>query len=116
MSVLIKGMEMPKACIECVFYRRTDPIYDYCCVSSAAPQNYIPTDCPLVPVPKHGRLIDGNSLSKVVLNWIATQEKAYPNEDSNELSWRLGARAMGNQIYRDIEAAPTIIKAEEDEA
>lgn len=66
----------------------------------------------LPPMP-HGRLGDLDELAKVVLNWITTQEKAYPNEDSNALSWRLGARAMGHQIYRDIEAAPTILPAEE---
>ena len=72
-------------------------------------------NCPLIPVPPHGRLGDLDALAKIVLNWITSQEKAYPNEDSNALSWRLGARAMGRQIYRDIEAAPTIIPADKEE-
>ena len=48
MGVYIKGMEMPKNCLECVFYRRTDPVYDYCCISTVVPKGYIPEDCPLV--------------------------------------------------------------------
>lgn len=62
MSVYIKGLEMPKNCVECVFYRKTDPIYDYCCISSAVPKGYVPEDCPLIPVPDHGRLIDADKL------------------------------------------------------
>ena len=58
MGIYIKGMEMPTSCLECVFYRRTDPIYDYCCISSAIPKEYVPNDCPLIPVPLHGNLID----------------------------------------------------------
>lgn len=66
-----------------------------------------------IPVPPHGRLGDLDNLALLVLNWISTQEKAYPHEDSNALAWRLGAKAMANQIYRDIKAYPTIIEAEE---
>lgn len=41
MSILIKGMEMPQSCNEC-------PLYT--CM-----HNY--DNCPLAPVPPHGRLI-----------------------------------------------------------
>ena len=112
MSILIKGMDMPKRCGECPL-----SLYPYSpCWKNGGALDWENRHnrCPLLPVPPHGRLGDLGELAKIVLNWITTQEKAYPNEDSNALSWRLGARAMGNQIYRDIEAAPTIIPAEED--
>ncbi len=110
MSVLIKNMEMPTdGHILIVF-----PSGRVLKVSADNTQNIL-GEAQAIPIPPHGRLGDLNELAKVVLNWITTQEKAYPNEDSNALSWRLGARAMGHQIYRDIEAAPTIIPAEEGE-
>jgi len=64
MSVLIKGMEMPKACYECRMYEAD--IY-YC---AAAERDIDISDssvgrcsfCPLVPVPPHGRLIDADAL------------------------------------------------------
>lgn len=58
MSILIKGMKMPKSCIECMFYRAYSLNYDYCCISSATPKEYVPADCPLVDLPDHGDLID----------------------------------------------------------
>ena len=51
MSVLIKGMEMPKNCDVC-FMR------DACEYSMPLEKRL--TDCPLVEVPKHGRLIDAD--------------------------------------------------------
>lgn len=64
MSVLIRGMTMPKNCLECVFYRTTDPFYDYCMISSVEPKGYVPNDCPLIQVPDHGRLIDADEVQK----------------------------------------------------
>lgn len=69
MSVLIHGMEMPKACV----YREnghltTCPLYDidgYCgALNTEASHNEgrkLP-DCPLVPIQPHGRLIDADEL------------------------------------------------------
>lgn len=48
MGIYIKDMEMPKNCLECVFYRSTSSTYDYCCISTVEPKGYIPEDCPLV--------------------------------------------------------------------
>ena len=73
MSVLIKGMEMPKNCGDC-------PIGDALCCSLmpkvpaswkeytiAVRTNRRHSDCPLVPVPPHGRLIDADELSRAAL-------------------------------------------------
>ena len=98
MSVLIRGMKMPTSCLECVFYRRIDPVYDYCCISSATPKGYVPSDCPLVPIPPHGRLIDADVLLKGcerVTTEFATREFAFSQTA--------------------IESAPTILPAEEGE-
>ena len=64
MSVLIKGMQMPKNCSEC-------PVAlsgKYCRINQTY-TTYIklpirPNHCPLVELPEHhGRLIDGDKLS-----------------------------------------------------
>ena len=67
MSLLIKGMKMPKNCIECVFYRAPSQDYDYCCISSAIPKGYIPADCPLIEIPDHGRLVDVDVMERMFL-------------------------------------------------
>ena len=100
MSILIKGMDMPKNCLECVFYRQTDPVYDYCCISSAAPKGYVPNDCPLIEVPPHGRLIDADKAAKQ--GWtISRTYSASPTEMVYE------AKTMTDEVL------PTIIEAEE---
>ena len=43
MSVLIKGMEMPKSCVQCVLKRSGCPCKKY--------TNGRPIDCPLIEVP-----------------------------------------------------------------
>ena len=74
MSILIKGLEMPKNCLECVFYRRTDPVYDYCCISSTTPKEYVPNDCPLVEIPPHGRLIDADAMERNLVKMQMAQK------------------------------------------
>lgn len=76
MSILIKGMEMPTSCDgSCPLYDReflrcnityTEPWWghDGEPIEDLIP---IPSDCPLVPIPHHGRLIDADALMKKVL-------------------------------------------------
>ncbi len=58
MSVLIKGMEMPSGCLSCDF---CNPFVDepYCrrLMRKTSKVTRL-EDCPLVPVPPHGALID----------------------------------------------------------
>lgn len=90
MSLLIKGMDMPKACRKCPFHNAS------ICTAKGSPvslQIYLdgkkPFDCPLVEIPTpHGRLIDADSLP------LKDMDKA--NYPSNY-----------------IKSAPTIIEAEE---
>jgi hypothetical protein len=63
MGVYIKGMEMPTSCLSCPLQggtadcRLTQKTYNWGLSER-------PSDCPLVPVPPHGRLIDADALCK----------------------------------------------------
>lgn len=63
MSVLVRGMEMPKNCWECSL-SDVDDDYGRCCLfSGIACLNIGRQDnCPLVEVPPHGDLIDRDNL------------------------------------------------------
>ena len=90
MSILIKGMEMPKNCDKCGFQSASR----FC---NAMPYNFCErTDdigrsdwCPLIEVPSHGRLIDADELVRI---------------------WK-GAKFHGN-IEPIVNARPTVIEAE----
>lgn len=59
MSVIVKGMEMPKNCTRCDYIGLNAAIG--CSVMSGT--NGRATDCPLGALPdKHGRLIDANEI------------------------------------------------------
>ena len=70
MSILIKGVSMPKNCGECpcyydgychgLQYREEDE--DYRAVSYREYDKKRRDDCPLIEVPPHGRLIDADAL------------------------------------------------------
>ena len=66
MSILIRGMEMPKSCFDCPF---VDFEYGDCLVDENGhgdPNE--PENCPLVPVPPHGDLIDRKTAYESILN------------------------------------------------
>lgn len=68
MSVLIKGMKMPKNCHECDTYGISDVVGLRCpeyCLDNR------PTGCPLVEVPPHGDLIDKEVLYNKTAEWEA---------------------------------------------
>ena len=95
MSVLIKGMEMPKSCTLCELLYNDGRVF-YCPLQSkeANLKAYLLIElyenCPLVEVPPHGRLIDADALNKAIRTDI-----------------------MGGLNYEYfIETAPTIIESE----
>lgn len=101
MSVLIKGMEMPKCCAECSFLQESVwklNMYPCVCVAGDFVVKPSETDmrdglCPLVEVPtSHGRLIDVDKLEVVGL-------KDY--EDAQKVAF-----AINN--------APAVIESEEE--
>ena len=68
MSVLVKGMEMPKTCEECSFGYEEDAAWMACIpqgvsVRKESVSGICDPNCPLVEVPApHGRLIDADAL------------------------------------------------------
>lgn len=103
MSVLIKGMEMPKRCLYCPFMISRDN--DDCILQSDEANakfnswDDMKASCPLVEIPTpHGRLIDADKLL----------EKAY--WDYNEATHDYNNFKVVSEY--DIADAPTVIEAE----
>lgn len=61
-GVYIKGIEMPKSCDYCDFFEPYRESIGYCGILNSQ----IPCDCPLVPVPDHGRLIDADAYESLL--------------------------------------------------
>ena len=65
MSIIVKGMEMPKNCDECPCYYETEGAWRNECEvlgKEYIADDYRPEWCPLVELPPHGRLIDVDAL------------------------------------------------------
>ena len=70
-EILLKNMEMPDCCNYCVgmvvYAKDTDGIWKDTCKLTGKPidlnnRDGRPSDCPLIEVPPHGRLIDADIL------------------------------------------------------
>jgi hypothetical protein len=100
MGIYIEGMKMPKSCGYCPL-RHEARDGDECYLGASLTEyQKRPDDCPLVPVPPHGRLIDADELC----NRLEKAGKIKPYLESGlnvAISFAL--------------TAPTIIPAEEDE-
>lgn len=108
MSILIKNMEMPTSCDDCPMGG------NLCChllpgvpalwaeYTNAVREKRMHSDCPLVPVPDHGRLIDADALDKAI------------GEEVHECAWD-NAAFSGYRVWDLLDDAPTIIPAEEGE-
>ena len=97
MSILIKGMEMPKNCREC-----------FACKAELSPEKkviyvccFAQTECPLIPVPPHGDLIDRDALEQDAQKRLLMCNK---NDDHFQKPY---------EVMRAIALAPTIIPADE---
>lgn len=66
MSILIRGMEMPTSCGFCRLKHADQFQGDACSVKVGLWCEFQkrPDECPLVPVPPHGRLIDADALAE----------------------------------------------------
>lgn len=108
-DILIKGMEMPESCGYC-FLRHEARDGDECCFGASLTEyQKRPKDCPLVPVPPHGRCVDADELAALVRANISLLDS---------VPGRMGAdqklvRAWLASMVDDIEEAPTIIPAED---
>lgn len=97
MSIIIKGMEMPKACTARDCFARTE-VYEDGEVWCPVANGYIGDDrtvCPLVEIPPHGRLIDADAIRAYI-------DEKRPGR-SYEDAWALTV----------IDAAPTIVQADD---
>ena len=102
MSILIKGMEMPRNCWECKFSSEYDVVNGTalgCLITMKTKEKDlkpIPDWCPLIEVPPHGRLIDADAL-------LASENQHY--------------EYRSDSFYvetRTIELAPTVIPADKE--
>ncbi len=105
-GIYIPGMVMPKSCAECQFCLEDamcavlcEDLFDYldeeCTRVSYLPDDWKPDDCPLIPVPKHGDLIDRDKLRKK--------------------EFVIAGDAYAVVMSRDIRNAPTIIPADKED-
>ena len=108
MSVLIRGMQMPKNCMNCpvrvgifcqILNIDVDPFYDGGTARNA--------QCPLGDLGSHGDLIDRDALKNAVLKWMppdpcGREEMEFPFETDICVS-----------MMMEIEEQDAVIKAEE---
>ena len=108
-GIYIPGIEMPTSCAKCRLFN-----YEYGCpfigaVGYALTKGKRNEDCPLVPVPDHGRLIDADDMSE---------------KDNKDFSVSIGT-AVGfaakqlmimahAQLQEAIEIQPTIVPADKE--
>lgn len=110
MSILIKGMEMPKSCDECriMVFEDTNCVPELFCgcpiVFNAHPQSveHRPDYCPLIELPPHGDLIDRDALIKD--GWLSLYKEVM----------RMGGYAI-HELPLKNPSIPVIIPAEESE-
>ena len=110
MSVYIKGMEMPHDCDECKLCAFI-PVGDYGINRKCMPLNAKAeitirrTDCPLVPVPDHGRLIDADA---VLRRYDYELSRTYTDDFAK--GFQLGVKAAvgkGNAVVIEAEEGET---------
>ena len=76
------NMEMPKdGCMDCPMHKWTFASGEKCCITGETVGGNVerggfPTNCPLVPVPEHGRLID-ESMILWCVDWYAGRRRYY---------------------------------------
>ena len=114
MSILIRGMDMPKSCLKCDWCAHTIPADNYICyrlnravigVAEEDVNETVNACCPLIPVPPHGRLGD---LDKLEQMFIDIDNAPYSGFDGEEPFYSAEDAA---QIIR---LTPTIIPAAEE--
>ena len=126
MSILIKGIKMPKCCADCpCFYdfiscqALFDGTDDFSMSGFDEFKERLP-NCPLVEVPTpHGRLIDADALYEQTAEWeakaLAQVEKHDPLVENQARGWAHWSVVLVERtaFKYDIADAPTIIEAEE---
>ena len=117
MSILIRGIEMPTSCEDCPLENCDENYYGdesnhrcsliYKGYTSDNRYEKRRNDCPLVPIPPHGRLIDEEWLKDAMITTLEALKKN-PKMDRQEMH----LIAAIDTLRAMIEDAPTIIEAE----
>lgn len=115
MSILIKGMEMPKDCPMCpmAHWNKLDE-FTGCEIKKRffskeeLNTDYRPAFCPLIPVPPHGRLGDLDALAQRI------EHERFHHTHTDGLAASHHVAEYGHFLMA-ISYAPTIIPAEEGE-
>ena len=114
MSVLVKGMEMPKSCHNCELSAKVNLEYGngYFCQMLAemiANTHERKANCPLIEIPPHGDLIDRDALAKCL---------GITDMDCYKCAWGnhgfCGRCGDFNYACEAIEEAQIVIEAEEE--
>ena len=110
MSVIVKGMEMPRDCNDCPCFEREwfdDDIVGFCKAIKVRLQTYKRLlNCPLIEVPTpHGRLGDLDALWDRMYKYIDNEGAKMPFGYDDFMIHRDSACEL-------IEDAPTVIEAE----
>ena len=113
MSIVIPNMEMPKSCCDCNFCILRESIFGeqyYECVAHKNIDDYVKMNiedvgknhktCPLVELPKHGRLIDADKTLDELREYLQSVLSHEPD--------------IANRIYEIICDAPTVLEASEE--
>ena len=88
MSVIIKGMKMPKSCKDCPCreYPKFSFESNWCCLNqkTISDVRVISPNCPLIEIPTpHGRLIDADEIEKCVHEWYDVGEYVFADTIRN---------------------------------
>lgn len=108
MGVLIKGMDMPKGCVDPKSKGMACPVLLWCTAwrDKVAPPLHRPQDCPLVEVPTpHGRLIDADKLHDEMYHRTF--------ETDGDTMWQIGCWVRYRAIEQVQNGMPAVIEAEE---
>ena len=121
MSVLIKGMNMPTRC-ECCRFSGFGGLRNERVVCMFTGENaYMNTvqyldDCPLVPIPPHGRLIDADAFSEEMKKRHKAASDWYDSVEDNEMLARAESTMMAfTECRLTLDAMQTVIEAEDGE-
>ena len=101
MGVYIKDLEIPKKCEHCWFFGYDSARVGYCyLLKGELPiPDGVPQDCPLIEVPKHGRVIDADKELKLL------KHRIFMSDMTTTIAVSMYEKWLNN--------APTIIEAEE---
>lgn len=118
MSILIKGMKMPPSCFLCkLSFMSGERLFCSAMKNEEVLRSKIDSNCPLVELPPHGRLVDADEISKHKYATIPPYRKEYsdgkPKSEDEVIAFKFG---WNDAIDAIVANAPTIIEAEEGES